>query len=632
MQRLPASSKSGRAPGRNISAHRCTALPTQDPDTPLRRYGKEFGKTYSKRDADDWLHNAPQVRVRQTSDRARDQMGELAALNERLMGNEAWIIRKRVEYLKKKRSAWEGIYDTACRKDAALTLDSLERAMSEAEKALDDGRSEVQSITEARAELLALKAEVQEAQTRLSSTQGRLDETVTKLTELKKEAADMARLNQLSSKQLAEAARLSTHPEAAEALRVEAAAEAAVVSSVTPVLPPSVSSPTPSAKELQKTATPGTGRPLTTPPAKGMESSMSLEPGLKNFWYAVLFTSKLKEDMLIPIELLGEQWVLFRDENGKAACVVDECAHRACPLSLGTVENGQVSCPYHGWTFNSSGECTKMPSTVQCRGVEVAHLPTVERDGFIWVWPGDAEPVEVPDNTLPPSGFTLHSEIEVEVPVEHGLLMENLLDLAHAPFTHTSTFAKGWPVPDVVKFHTQRMLGGNWDPYPIDMSFEPPCMVVSMIGLKQPGQIEAGARASECSNHLHQLHVCLPSREGHTRLLYRMSLDFMGWLKYVPKIQMFWEYIAGQVLGEDLVLVLGQQDRMQRGGNTWQRPVTYDKLAVRYRRWRNKVGHAEVVPAAAYDRQTMDAGALFSLEEDAGSESDGDTYCDVKWR
>lgn len=29
-----------------------------------------------------------------------------------------------------------------------------------------------------------------------------------------------------------------------------------------------------------------------------------------------------------------------------------------------------------------------------------------------------------------------------QVPVEHGLLIENLLDLAHAPFTHTSTFAK----------------------------------------------------------------------------------------------------------------------------------------------------------------------------------------------
>lgn len=44
---------------------------------------------------------------------------------------------------------------------------------------------------------------------------------------------------------------------------------------------------------------------------------------------------------------------------------------------------------------------------------------------------------------------------------------QNLLDLAHAPFTHTGTFARGWPVPDAVKFHAQKLLSGQWDPYPI---------------------------------------------------------------------------------------------------------------------------------------------------------------------
>jgi chlorophyllide a oxygenase len=35
---------------------------------------------------------------------------------------------------------------------------------------------------------------------------------------------------------------------------------------------------------------------------------------------------------------------------------------------------------------------------------------------------------------------------------------------------------------------------------------------------------------------------------------------------------------ASQVLGEDLKLVLGQQDRMERGSDTWANPVSYDKL------------------------------------------------------
>lgn len=91
---------------------------------------------------------------------------------------------------------------------------------------------------------------------------------------------------------------------------------------------------------------------------------------------------------------------------------------------------------------------------------------------------------------LPVTNPSLLCSVQVEVPVEHGLLLENLLDLAHAPFTHTSTFAKGWPVPDFVRFNAGKLLGGNWEPYPIDMSFEPPCCVLSTIGLvRQPAMI-----------------------------------------------------------------------------------------------------------------------------------------------
>ena len=57
---------------------------------------------------------------------------------------------------------------------------------------------------------------------------------------------------------------------------------------------------------------------------------------------------RLTADTMVPIELFGEPWVLFRDDTGAAACVRDECAHRACPLSLGAVVDGRVQCAYHG--------------------------------------------------------------------------------------------------------------------------------------------------------------------------------------------------------------------------------------------------------------------------------------------
>jgi len=347
----------------------------------------------------------------------------------------------------------------------------------------------------------------------------------------------------------------------------------------------------------------------------GLKSTLKIEPELKNFWYPIQFTSKLLPDVLEPIELFGETWVLFRDAEGKASCIRDECAHRACPLSLGSISEGRVTCAYHGWEFNGAGACEKMPSTRFCKGVEVRALQVVERDGLVFVWTGeDREPdIEVPD-LAPPEGYVIHSEIVLDVPVEHGLLVENLLDLAHAPFTHTSTFARGWPIPEQVKFHLLEKLGGNWDPYPIDMSFLPPVMTLSTIGLNQPGKIERGMRCGECEKHLHQLHVNLPAKEGRTRLLYRMSLDFLGWVRFVPGIQMLWKQVANQVLGEDLRLVLGQQDRMERGGDTWGFPVPYDKLAVRYRRWRNQLGGMSKASKAA--EITMNAGEMFMGDEE----------------
>ncbi len=61
-----------------------------------------------------------------------------------------------------------------------------------------------------------------------------------------------------------------------------------------------------------------------------------------------LLLQKLATDMLVPFDLCGEPWVLFRDERGQPACIKDQCAHRACPLSAGKMVEGQVMCPYHG--------------------------------------------------------------------------------------------------------------------------------------------------------------------------------------------------------------------------------------------------------------------------------------------
>nr|XP_029122527.1 chlorophyllide a oxygenase, chloroplastic-like [Elaeis guineensis] len=325
-------------------------------------------------------------------------------------------------------------------------------------------------------------------------------------------------------------------------------------------------------------------------------------PNLKNFWYPVAFSNDLKDDTMIPIDCFEEPWVIFRGKDGKPGCVRNTCAHRACPLHLGSVNEGRIQCPYHGWEYSTDGKCEKMPST-HMLNVRIQSLPCFEHEGMVWIWPGDSPPLETLPSLQPPPGFTIHAEIVMELPVEHGLLLDNLLDLAHAPFTHTSTFAKGWSVPSVVKFLTPASgLQGYWDPYPIDMEFRPPCIVLSTIGISKPGKLK-GQNTRQCSTHLHQLHVCLPSSRQKTRLLYRMSLDFAPLLKHMPFMHILWRYFAEKVLNEDLRLVVGQQDRMINGANIWNLPVSYDKLGVRYRLWRTALERgAEHLPFTKQDK------------------------------
>ncbi|KAJ7965560.1 chlorophyllide a oxygenase, chloroplastic-like [Quillaja saponaria] len=312
----------------------------------------------------------------------------------------------------------------------------------------------------------------------------------------------------------------------------------------------------------------------------------SYHPRLKNFWYPIAFSTDVKDDTMVPVECFEQPWVIFRGKDGKPGCVQNTCAHRACPLHLGSVNDGRIQCPYHGWEYTTDGKCEKMPST-RLLNVKIKSLPCFEQEGMIWIWPGNDTPTASIPSLQPPPGFQVHAEIVMELPVEHGLLLDNLLDLAHAPFTHTSTFAKGWTVPSLVKFLTPASgLQGYWDPYPIDMEFRPPCMVLSTIGISKPGKLE-GQNTKQCETHLHQLHVCLPSSRGKTRLLYRMSLDFAPVLKHIPFMHYLWRHFAEQVLNEDLRLVLGQQERMNNGANVWNWPVSYDKLGVRYRLWRD---------------------------------------------
>ena len=59
--------------------------------------------------------------------------------------------------------------------------------------------------------------------------------------------------------------------------------------------------------------------------------------------------------------------------DGHFHAMDNECLHRGGPLGQGTVEDGKVVCPWHGWQYNvTTGKVAQNPTVgVDCYPVEV---------------------------------------------------------------------------------------------------------------------------------------------------------------------------------------------------------------------------------------------------------------------
>ncbi len=122
---------------------------------------------------------------------------------------------------------------------------------------------------------------------------------------------------------------------------------------------------------------------------------------LRSFWQPVALAQELPAaGAPVPLKIMGEELVLFRDESGKAGLLGLHCAHRGADLSYGRLEDGGLRCIYHGWLYDASGRCLEQPgepagSTFHERIRQTAY-PTHEAVGVIFAYLGRGEPPQFP--------------------------------------------------------------------------------------------------------------------------------------------------------------------------------------------------------------------------------------------
>ena len=112
---------------------------------------------------------------------------------------------------------------------------------------------------------------------------------------------------------------------------------------------------------------------------------------LRNLWYFALHAHSVKAGQVRHMQILGEPIVFGRTRAGEPFALRDLCPHRGVPLSKGRMVDDTVECPYHGWRFGPSAQCTLIPSLVGEEGIDPGRIHVRkyhlhETNGLIWIY------------------------------------------------------------------------------------------------------------------------------------------------------------------------------------------------------------------------------------------------------
>jgi phenylpropionate dioxygenase-like ring-hydroxylating dioxygenase large terminal subunit len=163
---------------------------------------------------------------------------------------------------------------------------------------------------------------------------------------------------------------------------------------------------------------------------------------LRNQWHVVARSSDVSAMQPRATKLLGEELVLWRDDNHQVNAWKDYCGHRGAKLSLGCVKEGQIECHYHGWRYDASGKCTRVPAQPERAAPASDRLIfkhyAAEKYDLIWA------SLDVPERPLPTfpewDNDAFRKVFAGPYHYKGNALrsVENFLDASHFPFVHAN--------------------------------------------------------------------------------------------------------------------------------------------------------------------------------------------------
>ena len=170
----------------------------------------------------------------------------------------------------------------------------------------------------------------------------------------------------------------------------------------------------------------------------------------RRFWQPVATSVQVATPDGDPlrVRLLGEDYVLFRDTEGKLGFLDELCMHRGASLALGRVEHGGIRCLFHGWKFSVDGammECPNHPDANFIKRHRANSYPVREGGGIVFAYVGPPE--KQPPFPLYPF-FDLPDEnrfpMRVNINCNYLQNLEGGLDSSHTSMLHSDYVRPNW--------------------------------------------------------------------------------------------------------------------------------------------------------------------------------------------
>jgi len=178
---------------------------------------------------------------------------------------------------------------------------------------------------------------------------------------------------------------------------------------------------------------------------------------LRRYWHPVAIAADLTpENPTMFLRRLGEDLVLFRTTGGEVGLLHDRCAHRGASLSYGRVEERGIACAYHGWLYDTQGNCLAIPAELAesdfCRTVKHRAYPVQKLAGLYWAYFGpDPAPV-IPkyDVWARTDGWHWLRALP-QLDCNWLQAMENSVDTAHLHILHQELVTDGFKVESTTR-------------------------------------------------------------------------------------------------------------------------------------------------------------------------------------